>query len=78
MGKLADETPVDRLTTVWKRFDPHPPVELLREIAERFDVDLALRSIADVGKAGRLSTYRSHILRFVALRDQSRRLVGGG
>lgn len=69
-------TSLDALTSEWMRHDPHPPLELLARIAERFDTVTAVRAIRDVGLVGRLRSYRPHLERFIELRQQSRRLLG--
>jgi hypothetical protein len=70
-----DDANVKMLTVAWLKHDDNPPRELLLEIASRFDIQLAAKCIDEVGAVGRLKAYAPHFSRFVALREQSARLL---
>lgn len=68
---------VDSLTATWTTFDDYPPTNLIQEIAATCELALATRSIADVGRAGRLRAYSPHMLKFIQLRAQSQIILRG-
>jgi hypothetical protein len=74
---VADDEKIKLLTSAWRRHDSRPPRQLLEVIAQRFDIDVAVRAIDDVGRAGNLARYEPHLTRFIELRLQSRRILGG-
>lgn len=63
-----------RLERAWRRFDDRPPTETLRSIAAEFDVDFAEAVIIEIGCAGRLGQYRSHLRQLLTLRIQAAQL----
>lgn len=66
-----------RLTRVWRRFDPDPPIGLLEQIAAAFDVELAAGVIEKLGAGGRLETYgHDNIHGLIRLKVQQRQLSG--